>query len=333
MWTIKDVAREAGVSAATVSRVLNGTRVDPALEARVREAIERLDYRPSGVARSLRTQRSSVWGLVIAEVRNPFYTDLIRAVEDVTQGAGYFVVVCNTDHSVEKEARYFELIATERMAGAIVAPSSSSRTDLAPLVGQGVPVVLVDRELADGEPVDTVLVDNRAGALEAVRHLLASGYRRIACVSGPSDTTTGSQRLAGYAAALAEAGMPVADELVREADFRDGGGYEAATALLALVDPPDALFVANNQMTLGALRAVSERGLRMPEQLGLVGFDDMPWAPLVRPPLTTVAQPIYELGRETAGLLLRRIAGEAFEPRVITLRPTLRVRGSSVRPG
>jgi LacI family transcriptional regulator len=329
--TIKDVAREAGVSPATVSRVLNGTKVDPALEERVREAVERLGYRPSGVARSLRTKRTSVWGLVISEVRNPFFTEMIRAVEEVAQASGYFVVVCNTDHSVEKERRYLELIAAERMAGAIVSPSSSLHSDLGPLRRQGVPVVLVDRTLPGDEEVDSVLVDSRQGAFDAVTHLIESGYRRIGCITGPLDTTPGAERLSGYRAALEHAGRRVLAELVREADFREDDGYRAAMGLLTARRPPDALFVGNNLMTLGSLRAINERGLRMPDEIGVVGFDDMPWAPLVQPPLSTVAQPIYELGRETATLLLRRIGGEQFAPLTISLQPALRIRGTSVR--
>jgi len=330
--TIKDVAREAGVSVATVSRVLNGTRVDAALEVRVREAVERLRYRPSGAARSLRTRRTSAWGLVISEVRNPFFTDMITAVEEVAQAAGYFVVVCNSDHHVEKERRYFELICAERMAGVIVTPSSSVDTDLTPLRRQGVPVVLVDRSLERDQQVDTVLVDSRRGAFEAVAHLAAGGYRRIACVTGPLHTTPAAERLAGYRAALLAAGLQADDRLVREADFREAGGYRATAELLAGRPAPDALFVANNLMTLGALRAINERRLRMPERLGLVGFDDMAWAPLMQPPLSAVAQPTAELGRTTATILLRRIAGEPFEPVTVSLQPSLRVRGTST-PG
>jgi LacI family transcriptional regulator len=257
---------------------------------------------------------------------------MIRAVEEVAQASGYFVVVCITDHSVERERRYFELIASERMAGAIVTPASSERSDLAPLRRQGLPVVLVDRRLPREGGVDTVLVDNHWGALQAVRHLIDSGYERVACVSGPLHTTTGSERLAGYTAALEEAGMDVDAGLIRVADFREADGYQAAMELLALRRPPDALFVANNVMTLGALRAINECRLRMPDQIGVVGFDDMPWAPLVQPPLSAVAQPIYELGHATARLLLRRIAGEAFEPVTVSLRPALRIRGTSVKP-
>jgi LacI family transcriptional regulator len=329
--TIKDVAREAGVSPATVSRVLNGTKVDPALEDRVRDAVRRLGYRPSGVARSLRTRRTSVWGLVISEVRNPFFTDIISAVEEAAQASGYFVVVCNSDHSVEKERRYLELIASERMAGAIVTPSSSVHSDLGPLHRQGVPVVLVDRGIIGEDRVDSVLVDGCGGAHAAVSHLVESGYMRIACITGPLHTTPAMERLAGYRRAIEQSGESMKPELVVEADFREPGGYGAAMALLARPEPPDALFVANNLMTLGALRAINELGLRMPDQFGLVGFDDLPWAPLVQPPLSTVEQPIYDLGRETARLLLRRIAGEQFEPVTLSMRPTLRIRGTSAR--
>lgn len=327
--TIKDVAAAAGVSVATVSRVLNGSdTVDAELAARVHDAVARLGYRRSGLARSLRIQRARVVGLVISDIRNPFFTDVVRGIEDRVAADGYSLVLCNSDEELSKEADYLDLFVEERMAGAIVSPASSRDTRLDALTGRGTPVVVIDRE-AVREAVDTVLVDNVRGGEIAVRHLIENGYRRIACVTGPPRTSTGADRLAGWEKALRAASLPVDEALVRRADFKESGGFDAAKDLLASPDPPDAFFVANNLMTVGVLAALREAGLEVPGDVGVVGFDDMPWAQLLRPALTTVAQPTYELGRRAAALLEGRIGGRDAPPERVVLEPTLVVRESA----
>lgn len=328
--TIKDVAATAGVSVATVSRVLNGSdRVDAELATRVHDAVARLGYRRSGLARSLRSRRARVVGLVISDVRNPFFTDVVRGVEDRVGADGYSLVLCNSDEELAKEADYLDLIVEERMAGAIVSPASSDETRLDALTARGTPVVVIDREAAR-EAVDTVLVDNVRGGSIAVHHLAENGYRRIACVTGPSRTSTASDRQAGWETGLREVGLPVEESLLRHADFKESGGAAAAADLLAGPDRPDAFFVANNLMTVGVLAALREAGLEVPGDVGVVGFDDMPWARLLRPALTTVAQPTYELGRRAAGLLEERIQGADSPPRRIVLEPRLEVRESAL---
>ena len=331
--TIKDVAATAGVSVATVSRVLNGSdRVDAEMAARVHDAVARLGYRRSGLARSLRSRRARVVGLVISDIRNPFFTDVVRGVEDRVGADGYSLVLCNSDEELAKEADYLDLIVEERMAGAIVSPASSDDTRLDALTERGTPVVVIDRE-AVREAVDTVLVDNVRGGSIAVHHLAENGYRRIACVTGPPRTSTGADRLAGWEGGLREAGLPIEDSLLRHADFKESGGHAAATELLAGPDRPDAFFVANNLMTVGVLAALREAGLEVPGDVGVVGFDDMPWARLLRPALTTVAQPTYELGRRAAGLLEERIQGVDSPPRRVVLEPRLEVRESALGRG
>jgi LacI family transcriptional regulator len=326
--TIKDVAATAGVSVATVSRVLNGSdSVDPELARRVQEAVARLGYRRSGLARSLRIQRARVVGLVISDIRNPFFTDVVRGIEDRVAADGYSLVLCNSDEDLEKEADYVDLFVEERMAGAIVSPASSQDTRLTALTARGTPVVAIDRE-ALREAVDTVLVDNVRGGQLATGHLLEGGYERIACITGPPRTSTGTDRLEGWRAALRAAGRPLDEELVRRADFKESGGHAAAAELLASADPPDAFFVANNLMTVGVLAAITEAGLEVPADVGVVGFDDMPWARLLRPALTTIAQPTYELGRVAADLLTGRLEGRDEPPRRVVLEPTLRLRDS-----
>ena len=329
MTTIVDVARTAGVSTATVSRVLNNhPQVDPRLAATVLQAVKDLGYRPSRVARSLRTRRNRVWALLISDIRTgPFFGDVVRGVEDVAYEAGYSLFLCNTDEDLAKETSYIELAVAENVGGVILTPSGP-RTDLSPLANFGIPVVLVDRTLA-AQQADSVVVDNVSGACEAVGHLLAGGYKRIACITGPLTTTTGYQRQVGYHKALKEAGIAPDDSLVREADFRQLGGQLAMQELLAEDPGPDAVFVTNHLMTIGALQAITQAKLSIPADIAVVSFDDMPWASLLQPQLTAVAQPAYDLGVECARLLLSRLEGYTGAARMVTLSPTLHVRGSS----
>ncbi len=328
--TIVDVARAAGVSTATVSRVLNDhPKVGSQLKARVLQAIKELGYRPSRVARSLRTRRNRVWALIISDIRTgPFFADLVRGVEDVAHGAGYSLFLCNTDEDPAKERAYMELALAENVGGLVLTPSSE-RTDLSPLINARTPFVLADRSLPTAH-ADTVIVDNVAGAYQAVSHLLAGGFQRIACITGPLQTTTGERRYAGYGKALVEAGHEVDESLVRVADFREAGGLQAMRQLLSGSDPPDALFVTNHLMAIGALQAIDEAGLAIPSDIAVVSFDDPPWSTLLRPPLSAVAQPAYDVGVESARLLLSRLEGYSGVARTVTLSPTLVVRGSSV---
>ncbi|MDT6987775.1 LacI family DNA-binding transcriptional regulator [Streptomyces lusitanus] len=333
MVTIQDVARAAGVSPATVSRVFNGGNVTAARARSVREAAAELGFAPNRVARSLRKQRSSVIALIIPDIENPFFTSLARGVEDAAQRTSLSVVLCNSDEDTEKERRYLEVALGEQMAGVIVAASSREETDLGPLAARGVPVVAVDRRPRDAE-VDAVSVDDRHGAETATRHLLQAGYRRIACITGPAGASTSEERLAGYHAALdsaREEGAAGGGPYVRHADFRVDGGRDAMRELLALPEPPDAVFVANNLMTVGVLDALGEVG-RTPPRTGVLSFGDVPWASLVRPSLTAVELPSYELGRTAADLLLQRIEGNTSPHRTVVLRTTLQIRESTAGP-
>ncbi len=327
--TIVDVARAAGVSTATVSRVLNNhPRVGSQLRARVLQAVKEMGYRPSRVARTLRTRRNRVWALIISDVRTgPFLADLVRGVEDIAYRAGYSLFLCNADEDPVKESTYVELAVAEQVGGLILTPSSQ-RTDLAPVVRARIPVVLADRTLPT-EYADTVTVDNIVGAYQAVNHLLEGGYKRIACITGPLQTTTGEQRFDGYCKAVAEAGLTVDESLVRVADFREAGGRTAMHDLLEQRGCPEAVFVANYLMAIGALQVIDEAGLVIPKDIAIISFDDPPWSTLLRPPLTAVAQPAYDLGVESARLLLSRLEGYSGVARTVTLSPTLVVRGSS----
>jgi LacI family transcriptional regulator len=329
--TIRDVAALAGVSPATVSRVLNGKQdVAADLRRRVLAAVTELGYRRNGPARSLRTRAATVLGLIISDITNPFFTAVVRGAEDQAQLAGYSVVLANADEDVAKEARYLEVAAAEQMAGVLLSPASPRRTSIDLLVERGIPVVTIDRRLT-ATPVDSVTVDNQLAARKAAQHLLAQGCRRIGLVAGPVQTTTGASRLAGYRAALRAAQRTVDPSLVAYADFRTEGGYAATRQLLRQRQPPDGLLFSNNLMTVGGLKAIAEAGLAIPDDIAIVGFDDASWTTALRPPLTVVAQPTYEIGQTAAQLLLRRIEGAKFPPRRVVLRAELIVRASSQR--
>lgn len=333
MPTIYDVATEAGVSPATVSRVLNGRAdVSPALAQRVHAAVSQLDYRPNGVARNLRRRATTVWGLIISDIGNPFFTAMVRGVEDAAHEAGYSLVLCNSDDDLDKERRYIEIALAEQMAGVIISPAAEAASDLSLLVERGIPVVAVDRRLARLD-VDTVLVDNIRGARLATDHLIDAGCARIACITGPTRTTTAAERLDGYRLAHEIAGRKVDPDLVVLENFKEDGGYDGAQRLLGLDRPPDGIFVANNLMTVGALEALVDAGVEIPHDMLVVGFDDIPWARLTRPRLTTVHQPTYDMGHEAGRLLTARIAAEPGLARTIVLPPSLQVRESSTRAG
>jgi LacI family transcriptional regulator len=329
--TIRDVASAAGVSPATVSRVLNLKEdVNADMRRRVLAAVTELGYRRNGPARSLRTRAAMVLGLIISDITNPFFTALVRGVEDCAQLAGYSVVLANADEDVAKEARYLEVAAAEQMAGVLLSPASSKMTSVDALMERGIPVVTIDRRLPSAA-VDSVTVNNRQAALEAAQHLIRQGCRRVGFVAGPVQTTTGSGRLAGYRAALRAAGRAHDPALTAYADFRTEGGYAATLQLLRLPKPPDGLLIANNLMTVGAMQAIAEAGLAVPDEIAVVGFDDVNWATALRPPLSVVTQPTYEIGKVATEMLLRRIGGEDFAPRRVVLKATLVQRGSSLR--
>ncbi|MEJ3750760.1 LacI family DNA-binding transcriptional regulator [Actinomycetes bacterium KLBMP 9797] len=331
MATIYDVARRAEVSPATVSRVVNGhANVDPTLADRVRRAMRELEYRPNAVARNLRRSRTTLWAVIISDIGNPFFTALVRGVEDVAQGAGYSVLLCNSDDDPAKERQYVDAVLAEQIAGVIMSPAGPG-PHVNRLVEARVPVVQIDRQLAD-VAADAVLVDNAHGAEQATAHLIESGYRRIGCITGPPPVFTAGERLLGYRRALAAHGLPFDEELVRHADFRESGGYRAMAGLLGLRCRPDAVFAANNMTTIGAMECLVDSGVSVPDEMGVVGFDDVPWAHLVRPSLTTVAQPTYELGRTAAELLAQRIGAPDREPSTVTLNTKLQIRDSSIRP-
>ncbi|MFQ6057978.1 MAG: LacI family DNA-binding transcriptional regulator [Anaerolineae bacterium] len=328
MVTVKDVAKLAGVSTATVSRVLNNhPHIADETRSRVLWAMEQLGYQPSRVARRLRMKSTQILGLIISDIANPFFTSVVRGIEDVAYANQYSLLLCNSDEDPARESLYVDVLQAERVAGIIISPADENSTSCEPLLKNGVPIVAMDRRLRQFD-VDTVLVDNVKGAYQATSHLIRLGHRRIGLIGGPPRITTGRERREGYEKALSEHGLEVDQSLIKIGDFKQDSGYQRACELLEMDDPPTAIFTANNLMTLGALNAIHEKGLNIPRDVAIVGFDDMPWAPSLDPPLTAVAQPTYELGCTAADLLLQRIADKDREIVEMKLEPTLIIRDS-----
>jgi LacI family transcriptional regulator len=327
MVKIVDVAREAEVSVATVSRALNNhDTVDPALAARVHAAAKRLGYRPNSLARNLRRRRTSLWLLIISDIENPFFTAVARGVEDTAVGSGFSVVLCNADEDERKEARYVDLAVAEQAAGVIISPHSA-QTDVTALQRASIPLVVIDREL--DAAIDTITTDSRGGAKAATEHLILQGWRRPACVTGPRSAQTAMQRRFGYLDALRAAELKTSR--VVHQPFTSEGGRAAAASLLDRDRPPDALFVGNAALGLGVLEELRARRIRPGEDLGLICFDDAPWAPFIDPPISVVSQPAYRMGAQAAELLVDRIAATtASPPHRIVLGTDLIVRESSL---
>jgi DNA-binding LacI/PurR family transcriptional regulator len=328
--TIREVARHAGVSTATVSRVLNGaTTVDRGLAERVQLAVDELNYQPSRAARTLAGQASKLLGLLVTDMQNPFYLDLIRGIEEVAQQHGYLVVVCNTLENAQQEACYLEALVREQIAGTIVVPTQGQIAGIEHLNKRQIPLVVVDRRVED-RTLDCVVIDNVAAAREAVEHLIANGYRRIGVISGPKSVTNTNERVQGYRQALQTAGLP------REAALEQRGtlvgqdvGFHLARKLLEFSPPIDAIFAANNRLTAGALRAIYASGKRIPQDVALVGFDEIQWAVPELISVTTVLQSAYELGSAAATRLIQRLRKPGSPRQEIVLQHQLSVGASS----
>lgn len=327
--TIKDVATRAGVSSATVSRVLTGKpHVREAVRQRVLAAVHELGYKPSRVARSLRVRRSQIIGLIISDIQNPFFTALVRAVEDIAQQDGYAVILCNADEDIAKEALYIDLMLEEQVSGVLITPTREYDNPSRRLIDAGIPVVAVDRYMLDID-VDTVVVDNVGSAFNLVNHLITAGHRRIGAICAELSSTTGRERLVGYRNALNTHQLPIDPALIQTSVPRRELGYYSAQQLLNLDDPPTALFCGNNLLTVGAFEAIHERHLKIPDDIAIAGFDGLICSPISEPALTIIEQPVYELGKVAAELLMQRIQGSTRPHQKIELKTKLHIRSSS----
>lgn len=332
--TMRDVARLAEVSIATVSAVVNGTAVvSPKRAERVRRAMDALDYQADQVARSLKTGHTRVVGMILPDVTNPFYPQVIVGAEDVARAAGYSVIICNANEDAEQEQKQLNTLISHRVDGVLIACSGLA-VPLDRLMRRAFPIVCFDR-IPLGFRGDTVSTDNFQGGYDATRHLIKLGHERIAVLTGRLELSTHSSRLNGYREAMAQAHLSVLDEHSRFTGKQVEAGYEFGRDLLARAHRPTAIFCTNNKLFLGFVRAMNEAGVRCPEEISLVGFDDFAWTENFHPRLTTVAQPACELGRQAMQLLLERIESKTevpISPRQVVLKPELHLRESTAAP-
>lgn len=333
MPTIHDVAERAGVSSITVSRVINNSGpVSDITRSRVEAAIAELDYVPNRLAQSLRSKRTSTLALVVTDITNPFFTTIARGAEDVASEAGYSVVFCNSDESVAKERKYLQLLFQQQVAGILLVPARSQPDAIEFIQKNNTPVVVLDRQVPAVE-VDVIRCDSVDGAYRLVSHLLELGHQRIAVLNGPKGVSTADDRLEGYERAMQEAGFHDYNDLVHSGSFSFASGYDMAREIIAAVSRPTALFATNNFIANGALKALRETNLNVPEDMAVVCFDEMPEDMVSYPFLTTIAQPAYALGQEAARLLITKLSGEESEGcQEIVLPTELVVRASSDYP-
>lgn len=328
MVTVANVAQQAGVSAATAARVLSGRGyASEATRRAVLEAAKEIGYVPNHIARSLRTRRTMLAGLLIGDVENSFYSVIAKNVESVANDADYQVLLCNSNDEPETEKRYLQLLDGVRVDGLIITPTGSNRRHLQRLIEKGTVIVQIDR-MVEGLNADAVLLDNEAGAMAAVSHLISAGHTRIGILTGPPSVLTARDRLRGYERALRQHGIPVREELVRTGSFLHEYAIEAATELLRSSPAPTAIFAANNILAEGCFLAVNDLSLKIPKDVSLIAFDDVPWMRMVRPQVTAVRQPVADMARSAAELLLRRLRDGNPAPSTSVFQSELVTRGS-----
>ncbi|HAU5474378.1 transcriptional regulator RbsR [Cronobacter sakazakii] len=330
MATMKDVARLAGVSTSTVSHVINKDRfVSEAIRLRVEEAIRTLNYAPSALARSLKLNQTRTIGMLITASSNPFFSELVRGVERSCFERGYSLVLCNTDGDEQRMNRNLETLLQKRVDGLLLLCTETHQPSPAIMKRYpAIPTVMMDWSPFDGGS-DVIQDNSLLGGDIATRYLIDKGYTRIACVTGPLDKTPARLRLEGYRAAMQRAGLPVTEGYEVIGDFEFAGGLRAMQSLLALPEPPQAVFMGNDAMAVGAYQALYQAGLRIPQDIALVGYDDIELASYMTPPLTTIHQPKDELGELAIDVLIHRMAQPELQQQRLQLTPELMVRGSA----
>jgi LacI family transcriptional regulator, galactose operon repressor len=317
------------VSVSTAARALSGVGYASGETRRqVLDAAKELGYVTNQIARSLRTRQTRLIGLLVGDVENSFYSTIARNVESVAKDAGYHVVLCNSDDRPADEREYLSVLEGMRVDALIVTPTSANRRHLSRLMAKDIAVVQIDRRV-HGLRADAIIVDNEAGAESAVDLLIEAGHTRIGIVTGELDVSTAPQRLAGYERALLKHGIPVRDDLIKTGSFHREHAIEVATDLIQAQSAPTAIFAANNILAEATLMALDQRALRVPRDISVVAFDDVPWMAMVQPPLTTVRQPAADMARTAAELALRRLReGRQGPPSTIVFETELIERGS-----
>ena len=333
MPTIHDVAKRAGVGSITVSRVINNSGyISSETRERIQKAIDELGYVPNTLARSLRSRRTNTVALMVTDITNPFFTTLARGVEDAANEAGYTVIFCNTDESAAKEEKYLNVLLQKQVDGLLLVPTQRSVNSIHQILKHGTPVVVLDRRIPEVD-VDSVRCDSLDGAYKLTKYLVSLGHRQIAIMSGAVGVSTADDRVAGYRKALEEDGIAISDRYILRGEFTPDSGYSMTEQAINLPLRPTALIAANNFITIGAMKALQEAEMEVPEDMALAGFDDLPPAIVTFPFFTVVSQPAYEMGTQAMQLLLKRLsAKEVVAFQEVILPTQLIVRRSSGPP-
>lgn len=331
MVNIKQVARRAGVSTATVSHVINkSTYVTPETTRKVEDAVRELGYSPSPIARGMKSKKTKTIGLMIDSVSSPFFAEVAKGVEIAAHLYGYNTILCNLSYDSPKESTYVTMLRQRWVDGVIYSGMGKNMKEILSLAEQKIPVVVVDKPIK-GVPFSSVIIDNEKGAYEATHHLVELGHKRIAHITGLRELPNTPYRQQGYKKCLLEAGLSYEEQLAVRGDYTAEGGYQAVPKLLALGERPTAIFADNDLMAIGAIRALQDRGLRVPEDVAVIGFDDIPVAAFMEPPLSTIRQPMHEMGKLGLEILVKTLKGEITELQEIILDTKLIVRSSTVK--
>ena len=328
---MKDVARLAGVSTSTVSHVINKNRfVSDPIRDKVLAVIKQLNYAPSALARSLKLNQTRTIGMLVTASSNPFYAEVVRGVERSCYERGYSLILCNTEGDIDRMSRSIETLMQKRVDGLLLMCTENHRPSQDILrCYPSLPIIMMD--WAPFEGVNDVIQDNSLlGGEMATSYLIARGYTRIACIAGPQDKTPAKERLEGYRQAMDRAGLPIPSGYEVASDFEFGGGLVAMKQLLALPEPPEAVFTSNDAMAVGVYQALHQAGLSIPQDMAVIGYDDIEIAQYMTPPLTTIHQPKDDLGELAIDTLIHRLNNPEAEPQVLILTPELIERGSVV---
>lgn len=327
--TISDVAKLAGVSKSTVSHVINETRfVETETKERVLVAIKELNYRPSRIAQSLTTNKTFTIGIIVSDVTNHYFGELIRSIENVLDTQGYSLIVCNTDEQLERERSRLELLTGQQVDAIIAAATSQNWDELLITHVKNIPIVFLDRMFDEFGDYTYVGSNNYAGSYMGVEHLIQHGHERIGILAGFQRLSSMRERLRGFKDALSNHGIPIRDEWIALSELSVNAGFDATKQLLSMNDRPSALFMNNNLLSLGALTAIGQLGLQIPRDIALVGFDDHPWATVCSPPLTVIRQPVKLLGESAAKMVLELVNNKPLEQKALVLDCQLVVRES-----
>lgn len=326
--TIKDVAKYTGLSIATISKYLNGGNVLEENRKLIEEAIRALDFKVNEIARGLKTNKTMTIGVLIPDFNNLFFTTIVSNIENVLIKNGYSTILCDYKNDIELEKEKFNFLVNKQVDGIIIIPQGDIGGYIKEQLKKNIPLVLVDRALEDVE-CDTILVDNMNASYNAVEHLITRGHRRIGIIRGPDNIFTSIERLKGYIRVHKDYSMKIDESLVKKGDNDVESGYRCLNELMEMDVPPTAVYITNYEMTLGAIMAINERNVKVPDDLSVIGFDNLHIARIVKPPLTIVVQPMEQIGEVAANTVLKRIKGDMSNyPSMVRLKTELMINQS-----